>query len=252
MRIKICGITQLEQAIAITQLRAQGDGDGDGDRRQVTALGFICVESSPRYIAPQEIGTLVAGLRSATPSPPQRIGVFAQASWEQIESTVRAGQLSGVQLHGDESWEDCARVRDRLDGLNQALERTFDQTDQPGVELIKAVRVRSPQDLDTARRFAPLVDTLLLDAYHPQMLGGTGHTLDWELLDGFDPGCPWLLAGGLKPENIAAALASIALAGTPAGIDLSSGVERSPGDKDIGAVQRLLNNLPRSGMVGSS
>jgi phosphoribosylanthranilate isomerase len=234
MRIKICGITQLEQAIAITKLR--GRGGSEGDRRQVTALGFICVASSPRYIAPREMGALVTGLRSATRSLPQRIGVFAQAGWEQIDSTVREGQLSGVQLHGDESLEICAEVRDRLNALNQALSHTG----QPGIELIKAVRVRSPQDLDTARRFAPLVDTLLLDAYHPHMLGGTGHTLDWGLLDGFDPGCPWLLAGGLKPENIAAALASV----TPAGIDLSSGVERSPGDKDIDAVQRLLNNLP--------
>ncbi|NJR69307.1 MAG: phosphoribosylanthranilate isomerase [Synechococcales cyanobacterium CRU_2_2] len=230
LRIKICGITQPEQAIAIANLRASSEPDGDrpGWDHRVTALGFICVEASPRYIEPQAIGTIVEGLRTHTVNFPQRIGVFAQASLAQIQTTVEQGQLSGVQLHGDESPETCAQVRALLI-----------QMGRPEIELIKAVRVRSPQDLDTAGRFASLVDTLLLDAYHPHILGGTGHSLDWAMLDRFQPGCPWLLAGGLKPDNIEAALARVA----PAGIDLSSGVERSPGDKDIQAVGRLLNNL---------
>jgi phosphoribosylanthranilate isomerase len=83
------------------------------------------------------------------------------------------------------------------------------------------------------------VDALLLDAYHPHLLGGTGKTLDWETLQQFRPSCPWLLAGGLTPENVIDALSLL----QPSGIDLSSGVERSPGDKDLGKVARLFENV---------
>ncbi len=229
LRIKICGITQPEQAIAITQLQER---DRLNQLRQVSALGFICVEKSPRYIAPERIGDIVDALKQDAPRLPQRIGVFAKASLEQIQTTVEQGQLSGVQLHGDESLEFCQQVRQRLAKM-----------DRSDVELIKAIRVRDAEALDAAQAFATVVDTLLLDAYHPQILGGTGHTLDWAMLQAFAPGCPWLLAGGLKPGNIATALETL----NPAGIDLSSGVEHAPGDKDIEAVQQLLHNIAATG-----
>ncbi|MGL5033697.1 MAG: phosphoribosylanthranilate isomerase, partial [Microcystaceae cyanobacterium] len=84
-------------------------------------------------------------------------------------------------------------------------------------------------------------DGLLLDAYHPQQLGGTGQTLPWESLQKFSPAIPWLLAGGLNPDNIETALDLL----KPDGIDLSSGVERSPMDKDINKVQELVKILQR-------
>jgi phosphoribosylanthranilate isomerase len=84
-----------------------------------------------------------------------------------------------------------------------------------------------------------VVDWLLLDAYHPTMGGGTGLTLDWATLGDFKPTVPWLLAGGLNPDNVRDALQTI----NPQGIDLSSGVERSPGDKDLGKVARLFEQL---------
>jgi phosphoribosylanthranilate isomerase len=83
------------------------------------------------------------------------------------------------------------------------------------------------------------VDTLLLDAYHPQLLGGTGTTLDWTTLQEFRPNSPWLLAGGLTPDNILEALKR----SQPNGIDLSSGVERSPGDKDLDKVALLFEKV---------
>ncbi len=222
IRIKICGITLPEQAVAIAQLG-------------ISTLGFICVKPSPRYIEPSRIAQIVAVLdqdsdQDSSPERPmpQRIGVFAQADLETIQATVTEGRLSGVQLHGDESLEICQTVRAAL----------------PAVELIKAIRVRSPQDLDQAREFGAIVDTLLLDAYDPKLLGGTGHRIDWQWLREFRPACPWLLAGGLNPENIAEALSLL----SPNGIDVSSGVEcwdgtgkgRSPGNKDIDAVKRLV------------
>ena len=206
MRIKICGITQPDQGRAIAALGA-------------TALGFICVPASPRYVSPEKIKAVVEQL----PEDVDRIGVFANTPWEEICQTVAACDLTGVQLHGDESPEFCHQVR-------QAL---------PNVEVIKALRVRSSEALAQANVYTSWVDTLLLDAYDPQQLGGTGKTLDWGNLQQFQPGCPWLLAGGLTPENVLEALNQV----HPNGIDLSSGVERAPGDKDLSKVAQLFEQL---------
>jgi phosphoribosylanthranilate isomerase len=86
------------------------------------------------------------------------------------------------------------------------------------------------------------VDALLLDAYHPQQLGGTGLTLDWRSLQTFSPPCPWLLAGGLRPDNLRPALATL----SPQGIDLSSGVEVRPGVKDLALVRQLFEQIELS------
>jgi len=205
MRIKICGITQPDQGKAIATLGA-------------TALGFICVPASPRYVSAKQIRAVVEQL----PEKIERIGVFANSSAEEISQTVAVAGLTGVQLHGDESPEFCHQLRSL-----------------PNVEIIKALRVRSSQALTQAEFYTSWVDTLLLDAYHPQMLGGTGKTLDWKTLHQFQPGCSWLLAGGLTPENILDALNQL----QPNGIDLSSGVERAPGDKDLDKVAKLFEQL---------
>ncbi len=206
MRIKICGITQPQQAKAIAQLGA-------------TALGFICVPTSPRYVTVEQIQTIVASL----PVNCDKIGVFADSTLEQIVEVVTQTGLTGVQLHGKESIEFCDR-------LGQIL---------PKVERIKAIRVKIPEDLDQACQYIQHVETLLLDAYHPNQLGGTGQTLDWTNLQQFHPNCPWFLAGGLNPKNIQDALNLV----QPDGIDLSSGVERSPGDKDLAKVAQLFEAL---------
>ena len=93
--------------------------------------------------------------------------------------------------------------------------------------------------MENIPQYVEAIDTLLLDAYDPQQLGGTGKTLNWDILATFKPDRPWFLAGGLNPNNILQALDNLA----PDGIDLSSGVERSPGDKDIGKVAQLFNKL---------
>lgn len=203
MRIKICGITRPEQGQAIAEFGA-------------TTLGFICVEASPRYVTPEQIQTLT----SVLPETVERVGVFVNAPLDQIAYTVQLGRLTGVQLHGQESLADCNQLR-------QAL---------PHTELIKAIRVKTPEALEQSLSYASHVDTLLLDAYHPQQLGGTGKTLNWQQLQAFNPGCPWFLAGGLTPDNVSEALRLL----RPDGIDLSSGVEHSPGDKDLAKVQQLF------------
>lgn len=206
MRIKICGITQLEQGIAIAQYGA-------------TALGFMCVPSSPRYVSPSQLKSLTESLSTKIDC----IGVFANADTDLIIQTVLETGLTGIQLHGDESPEFCFH-----------LKQTF-----PQIEILKALRIKTTNALGESEAYFKSVDTLLLDAYHPNLLGGTGKTLDWNRLASFAPPVPWLLAGGLTPDNINDALRLT----SPNGIDLSSGVERSPGDKDLAKVKKLFQQL---------
>ncbi len=206
MRIKICGITQPQQGKAIASFGA-------------TALGFICVPTSPRYVTVAQIQAVVEHL----PEGIDKIGVFANAPTEEIIQTVADAGLTGVQLHGDEESEFCQILRQSL----------------PNAEILKALRIRSFEDLNKASSYTFCVDTLLLDAYHPQQLGGTGKTLDWKMLKRFNPSYPWFLAGGLTPDNIVEALSQV----NPSGIDLSSGVERGPGDKDLDKVAQLFERL---------
>jgi len=194
MRVKICGITKLEQGMAIARLGAQ-------------ALGFICVRPSPRYVSPETIRLIVEPL----PANVDRIGVFADTTIENICQVVGESNLSGVQLHGDETAEYCDRLRELL----------------PKIEIIKALRVKTPETLEIANIYAVRVDTLLLDAYHPEQLGGTGKTLDWQILAEFRPKCPWLLAGGLRPDNVLNAIASQAMLAPSGEIAIEHSRERS-------------------------
>ncbi|XZO04891.1 MAG: phosphoribosylanthranilate isomerase [Microcoleus sp.] len=211
MRVKICGITKVEQGMTIAGLGAQ-------------ALGFICVPASPRYVSPETIRLIVEHL----PATVDRIGVFANTTIENICQVVAQSNLTGVQLHGDETAEYGDRLRELL----------------PKIEIIKALRVKTPETLDMANMYAIHVDTLLLDAYHPDQLGGTGKTLDWKMLAEFRPSCPWLLAGGLRPDNVLNAIGSLA-GNNFSGIDLSSGVEIAPGDKDLTKVADLFDRLKK-------
>ena len=207
MYIKICGITKLEQAQSIAKMGAN-------------ALGFICVPSSPRYIGAIEISQITSSLDSNL----DLVGVFLNTSMAEICQTVEQAGLNAVQLHGDESPEFCQQLRSQLVHI------------KPKVKLIKALRVKNQAGLAVAQLFADGVDVILLDAYDPHMAGGTGKTLDWRMLREFQPSCDWWLAGGLSPDNVANAIAMVC----PSGVDVSSGVERSAGDKDLSKVQQFM------------
>ena len=215
MYIKICGLTKLDQAQAIAQMGAN-------------ALGFICVPSSPRYINASAIGQITSKLTNSNlTSFSDRldlVGVFLNASASEIYETLELGGLNAIQLHGDETPEFCYEMRSHLE-----------QT-KPYVKLIKALRVKDQAGLEQAKLFSDVVDVILLDAYDPQMAGGTGKTLDWQMLRDFRPNCPWWLAGGLSPENVAEAIALV----SPDGLDVSSGVELSAGDKDLSKVKKFI------------
>ena len=205
-RIKICGLTEPDQAVAIAQMG-------------VHALGFIGVPHSPRYVMPSQLTALVKNLPPFT----DRVVVLADPTDEEIDAYCLDGQVSTIQLHGAESPERCKQVQMRF----------------PWLRLIKAFRIRSTEDLAKTEAYAAVIDSYLLDAYHPDQLGGTGQTLNWEKLVAYKPSRPWILAGGLTPDNVHLALSRL----TPDALDLSSGVEDSPGQKNLKSVSKLLKAI---------
>jgi phosphoribosylanthranilate isomerase len=213
LRVKICGITKADQGRAIVQMGA-------------TALGFVCVPNTPRYLQPDQIQAIVAEL-PGDPQTGQRacdcVGVFLNHTVAEICQTVALAGLNAVQLHGSEPPLFCQKLRQSL----------------PEVEIIKAFRVRSPSDLEQTAAYQEQVDALLLDAYDPHRAGGTGKALDWQAFQAHQPKTSWFLSGGLTPENIQEALSWV----TPTGIDLSSGVEQAPGNKDLARVAQLFEAL---------
>ena len=186
MRIKICGITQPQQGLDIAKLGA-------------TALGFICVPQSPRYVTPEKIREIT----SILPNKLDAIAVVADTTIENIIKILNYASLTGVQLHGTESPDFCDQLRSLLPDR---------------IEIIKAFRIKTIESLEELDSYQNVVDTFLLDAYHPQILGGTGKTLNWQDLQQFKPAKPWMLAGGLTPDNVLEALSRL----QPDGIDLSS------------------------------
>lgn len=203
VKVKICGLTRPEDAALAAGLGAW-------------ALGVVFAAESPRYVGlKQAAAVLGAGSRVASDevgTEPLRVGVFVNAGMEEIETAVRTCGLDAVQLHGEESPEFCASVSKQL-----------------GVKLIKAVRVSGPESVAGVVRFD--TDFVLFDTYNPGHRGGTGETFDWSLLASFPQEQRrrrLVLAGGLGPENIAAALSAV----RPFAVDVSSGVELSPGIKD--------------------
>ncbi len=214
LQVKICGITRVEQGVAIAQLGA-------------TALGYICVAQSPRYIAPEDSAIITAAVKAKVPQV-QHFGVFANESVTNMAAVAHTAHFTTIQLHGDETPALCQRLRNALE-ISGLLE----------VQIVKALRIRETADLEEAHQYGSYVDALLLDAYHPDQLGGTGKTLDWQALKTFAPNHPWFLAGGLNPNNVLSALSCL----SPDGIDLSSGLERSPGDKDMEKVRSLFESV---------
>ncbi|WP_373480074.1 phosphoribosylanthranilate isomerase [Geminocystis sp.] len=206
MRVKICGITTLEQGLAIINLGAD-------------TLGFICVTQSPRYVNNEIIKNIILQL----PKEISKIGVFVNENIENIIKTVQETGLTGIQLHGDENPAICAQLREFL----------------PDIEVIKAFRYQNSESLALLESYIPVIDTILLDAYEEGIYGGTGKTFNWLHLADFRPSRPWLLAGGINPDNVLSALENLKCDG----IDVSSGVEISAGNKDLEKVKQLFQQL---------
>ncbi len=201
-RVKMCGTTRIEDALAAV-------------RFGVDALGFIFYAKSPRYVAPQQAAAIVASL------PPfiDRVGVFVDAPLNEVVQLARLG-LSFVQLHGSETPEYCRELRKSL----------------PECGIVKAFRVGAETCRDTFRPHELCVDAFLLDTYVKGARGGTGLVFDWTLIDKLGLTRPLILAGGLSPENVTLAIEAV----HPYAIDINSGIEVQAGIKDHQRLQALM------------
>jgi len=200
-RVKICGITNLEDALVAVEAGAD-------------ALGFVFVPGTPRFLS------IVAAADWIRTLPPlvSRVGLFVDAVPGTVRDTLRLAGLETVQFHGDESPEYCRSFRDEF-------------------RVLKAFRVRGPETLERLADYADAVDAFLLDAWVPGAHGGTGARFDWDLAVAVRNGVrPLIFAGGLNPDNVADAVQRV----RPFAIDVSSGVERSPGRKDPVKVRALM------------
>jgi len=191
MKVKFCGITRLEDAEHAVSLGAW-------------AIGLQHWEGSPRRVDPAAAVEISAAVRRRI----NVVGVFVNATLEELVRAAEDESLAMLQLHGDEGPDFC----------KEAARRT-------GCKVIKAMRVRSTADIRAAEAFR--VDYHLFDAHRPGTPGGTGESFDWELLEGRRSQVPMILAGGLNPENVADAVAAT----RPFAVDVASGIEKRPGVK---------------------
>jgi phosphoribosylanthranilate isomerase len=199
-RIKICGMTSLEDAEHAASLGAW-------------AIGLIHHAASPRLVEPAVAEAIGAALKRRC----EVAGVFVNSPIEDVVDAAEREQLTIVQFHGDEGPSFCAEARRRT-----------------GAKVMKAFRVRSAADVQAAEAFP--TDFHLFDAHRKGVPGGTGERFDWDLVAGRRSQVPMVLAGGLTPENVGEAIGLV----HPYAVDVISGVEAAPGRKDPARVEAFF------------
>jgi phosphoribosylanthranilate isomerase len=202
MRVKFCGITNLDDAAEAVRLGAW-------------AIGLIHYEDSPRHVEPAVAAEIAAAFRRKA----EIVGVFVNPTLAEVVRAVEDAQLSIVQLNGEEGASFCSEVARRS-----------------GVKVIKAIHVASAADIHGAEAYR--TDFHLFDRRAKGLWGGSGESFDWELLRGHRSDVPAILAGGLRPENVAEAIAIV----HPYAVDVASGVEVEPGRKDHAAMAAFFEN----------
>ncbi len=201
--IKICGVTTTETFDCALKAGA-------------THAGFVFFAKSPRAIIPQDAAA-IAG-RSTSISA---VALTVDASDGELDTILSRFRPDLLQMHGHETPQRIAEIRTRT-----------------GLPVIKAVTLATPSDMDTARTFETVADILLFDAPPSELPGGNGIAFDWTLLAGRHWKKPWLLSGGLTPENVADAIYQT----RPTGVDVSSGVEWTRGVKDNARVTAFITS----------
>lgn len=203
-KVKICGITNLEDALVSAKFGAD-------------ALGFNFYEKSPRCISPEKAGKIIARL------PPQvlKVGVFVNASLEKIAAIAEIAKLDALQLHGEETPEFARDLKAKTN-----------------LEIIKAFRVSPEFQPENVLNYE--VDAILLDAYSPKEHGGTGETFDWEIAKKVQEVFPKMyLAGGLSAANIAEAIRQV----NPYAVDACSLLEIKKGFKNSRAIVEFIASV---------
>lgn len=201
VKVKICGITNREDALMACEMGAD-------------ALGFIFYPKSPRFVSPEAAREIVIAL------PPflTTVGVFVNRDIKEINEIMHYCRLNAVQLHGEESMDQCRDL---------------------SFKVIKACQVKEEQDLKGLTPFKGYVQAFLLDTKVEGLYGGTGRTFPWEIALKARTLGNIILAGGLNAENIKLAITTA----NPYGVDISSGVEKSPGRKDREKLADLMREI---------
>ena len=209
-RIKICGLTRADDICLANDLR-------------VDMCGFVFFKASPRHLSDEQ----AAGLAGLSAPFVERVTLLVDPDDDALDRAVGAVSPHRIQLHGEESPARVAEIKRR--------------TQRP---IIKALGVASAKDLETAKAYEGVADWFLFDAKPPEdgLPGGNGEAFDWQVLDAYAGATPWLLAGGLTPDNVGQAIASTH---APM-VDVSSGVEKAPGEKD-GALMRAFVDAAKQG-----
>ncbi len=211
--VKICGITQLQQAKAIAALG-------------VKAIGVIGVPSSKRFVKEPARRAIFSELTNDFPKL-KRVWVVANLDELSLKNALEGeGTPSIIQLHGSENQENCALLR-----------RKYSM-----IEWWKAISIKSKDDIQLANSYLGTVDAVLLDAWDKGLLGGTGKRLPLKWLKESTIKLPWWLAGGISAEWIPKVLSEV----NPYGFDASSRLEISPGIKDLKKVNSLLEAIKSS------
>jgi phosphoribosylanthranilate isomerase len=211
IEVKVCGLTAPEAVAAAVEGGAR-------------FFGFVFYPPSPRSLGLSQAARLAA----LVPDGGTRVGVLVDPSDAELASLLREVPLDCLQLHGSESPERVAAIRSGT-----------------GRRVMKALKIADGQDLAVVPAYAEVSDMLLFDAKPPsepgRLPGGNGLAFDWRLLQGLDLDRPWLLSGGLSDVNLALA-AQLCRARA---VDVSSGVEQSPGIKDPAKIRRFLEIAAR-------
>lgn len=205
---KICGLKSKDAVAA-----AVGAG--------ATSVGFVFFERSPRNVTLAEVRDLIVDV----PKSIRRVGLVVDTDDAFLAEIADGGFLDMIQLHGQECPARVAEVRERF-----------------GLPVMKAIAIEGPEDLENARSYEGVADRLMFDAKPPKDAtrpGGNAVAFDWDLLRGITWQKPWVLAGGLTPENVADA---VRISGASA-VDVSSGVEDAPGVKSLSKIKVFLNNV---------
>ncbi|MDZ7693259.1 MAG: phosphoribosylanthranilate isomerase [Balneolaceae bacterium] len=203
-KVKICGLTNLQDARFTSGAL-------------VHYMGFIFYEPSPRYIEPGEAGAIINWIEG-----PECVGVFVNQPLDDVNMIARQTGLDLVQLHGDESPEYCGLI------------------EKP---VIKAIHISEEDSEEKIRKkvepYLDEVDHLLFDTKVEGLWGGTGKMFDWNLIEDVADGVPFFLSGGINVKNVRKACKTV----QPHAVDLSSSLERKPGEKAYGKIEAFMDEM---------
>lgn len=180
----------------------------------VDMLGFVFYAKSKRYVEPRVAEDIINEL----PASIRKVGVFVDEDRDTVLRIAQDTLIDTLQFHGDETPEYCSSFRDKY-------------------KVIKAFRLKDKNDLKKINDYD--TDFYLFDTYKRDSIGGTGETFDWKILKDFEILKPMILSGGLDPKNVAGAIKEVA----PFGVDVSTGVEETPGKKNLELMKKFVQNV---------